>query len=871
MDYDALASQFGGASSGGAADDFDRLAAEHGGAVAQSAPAPASRPMPASPAGLPKTWDVELNGQKWRSNLTTLPDGRTVYTLPLEDGRTGIVQRRKDNGALLLKPYEPPTGSNGTLRDLKDAVQGQLQGVADVVVNAPARVLDSGAKLIDSGAKALFGADLHGPLDDAAAKVTDTLGLAPSLDQALANQNEGFRQSTGDSEAGRIGRVGGNITGTIPLGGMKAVEGTGMVSNFVNGALQGGAGNAAVAMGRGSADVGQEAGTGALAGGIVSAALPPVVRGAVTLAGKVTDAFRTPAVAEVTDDLLRQAKLATSRAQLNWDDLGDPLRTRILREMQAAKSISQDIPDDAIIRKAIYESQGLTPTKAMLTRDWTDAWNEQNLLTEPSTPGDVIDTLRKTTVRNNSVIRQNLEDLAPRDVAAVDAPAYGESIRKSLSGNERRAQGLAQRAWEQANAAEGGQEVTSDPLLNYWRQNAEALAKTDAGQNVIQHMRDIGVLAPANSKVSVSANIGARGGSTPAADQTAAKFEFSPFGVAKEVVPESQIGKSAGGTKTIQYRPINADDAAGLSPKVNEEFSFATGTKYSKQPLTLRQLQSLRQIVNEEWKTATGTAKVQLNQMRSVLNDMEEGAGGEMFKAYRQIRTAKGARYENNPLIDKLLSDKKGFYGTDSVEDSKVFNTAVLESSPEQFGKLWPRLTPKARSLTQAQMADHITKQVFSNQGRNEAGDVIASASKLDKVLRDLGPQKLRLVFGEERARNLTMLAKSLGEISNPPKGTVPQGSAPKLGFISRAIMGTLNVGGSATGGALLTGAADSIRRGGQLLASREAASNALDMFAPYQKEALQKLGSRAGLFTAAPAGVGGPLLLDQLVPKRPK
>lgn len=820
--------------------------------AAQPAPEPrAPRVMPDDPTGLPPTWDVDLGGKKWRSSLTKLPDGRTVYTIPLQDGRTGIVQRRRDNGALMLKPYEPPKGSNGLVRDVKDAVQGQLQGIADVVVNAPARLVDIAVNAPARAIDRVFG--LEGPsLDQLAA---DAIGTAPSLDQALANQNEGFRQSTGDSEAGRIGRIGGNVTGAIPLAAGRVVEGTGGVANLLNGAAQGGATSGMTAIGRGSDDVGAETAGGALAGAFIGAVAPPAISAAAGAYKKTKDALMPAAT--VTDDLVQQARQAVSRAQLSWDELDDPLRNRILKEMQAARAISDSIPDDAIVRKAVYESQGLKPTRAMVTRDWTDAWREQNLMTEPEG-----DALRNVYVRNNATIRQTLDDLAPRDVSAVEAPAFGDVLRKSLAGNERRAQGLTQKAWEQADAAEGGQEVTSDPLLNYWRQNAEALAKTDAGQNVIQHMRDIGVLAPANSKVTVSSSIGSRGGSTPAADQTAAKFEFSPFGVAKEVVPESQIGKSAGGTKTIQYRPVNADDAAGLSPKVNEEFSFATGTKYSKQPLTLRQLQSLRQIVNEEWKTATGTAKVQLNQMRSVLNDMEEGAGGEMFKAYRQIRTAKGARYENNPLIDKLLSDKTGFYGTDAVEDSKVFDMAVLKSSPEQFGKLWPRLTPKARSLTQAQMADHIKQQVFSNQGRNEAGDVVASAAKLDKVLRDIGPQKLRLIFGEQRAKDMQMLARSLGEISNPPKGTVPQGSAPKLGFLSRALFGVLNFGGNATGSALLAGGAEGLRRGGQTLANKDAAAVALDLYGPYRREALQQLGSRFGLFATPPAGVAGGLLL---------
>lgn len=144
MDYDALAQQFGG-SGDGAADNLDQLAADFGGAAEELAPpaAPkAPRAMPADPTGLPQTWDVDLGGKKWRSKLTQLPDGRTVYTLPLQDGRTGIVQRRRDNGSLMLSPIEPsaaykrgqqlPSGAQGGFA----AVQGPALGFADELYGA---------------------------------------------------------------------------------------------------------------------------------------------------------------------------------------------------------------------------------------------------------------------------------------------------------------------------------------------------------------------------------------------------------------------------------------------------------------------------------------------------------------------------------------------------------------------------------------------------------------------------------------------------------------------------------------------------------------------------------------------------------------
>lgn len=805
MDYDALAQQFGGAGEG-AGDNLDRLAAGLGGSVSEPAmepPAPARTPvaraMPSNPAGLPKVWDVDLGGKKWRSTLTSLPDGRTVYTMPLQDGRTGIVQRRRDNGSLMLSPYEPPKGSNGFLRDAKDAVQGQLQGIADVAVNAPARIVDialnAPARAIDKGLQAA-GIDTSSTpsLDQLA---SDAIGTAPSLDQALANQNEGFRQSTGDSEAGRIGRIGGNITGTIPLGNARAAEGSTLAANAANGLIQGSAGGAAVAAGRGDPGIAGEAGMAGAAGVVVGSILPPVVRGVAALAGAGRPAAQATGVAAVSDaveaasdDVVRQAKIAAASADLPWDGLDARLQSRIIKEVQQAQAIGAEVPNGALVRKAVYEAQGLTPTRALVTRDWADAWREQNLMTEPEGA-----PLRQIYERNNAVIRQNIDDLAPRGAQPIEAPAFGAILRDSLSASEREAADGVTQAYKAARATEGANMADVSDLANFISQNrSRLLASGDQGKFVLGYLEDM-----------------------------------------------DKLGEN------------------GLAQALKGGKASATDVKVS-----LEELTDLRAMVNDAWASSQDkNARAVLNGMRQILNRSEWQAGGELFKQARQLRQAKGNAFENNPLIDKLLSKQKG-YSADLIEDSQVFDRAIVRASPEQFKAMWLRVDSQARDQTQAQLADYIRSTVFSNQGRNEAGEVVASAAKLDKVLRGIGPQKLRVIFGEQRSKDMLMLARSLGEISNPPKGTVPQGSAPKLSFLSRAIMGVLNFGGRVPmGGEMLAGGADVIRRGGAIKANESAVKDAVDFYAPYTRDAMAQIGQR-GMMLAAPAGAGTGLLVDR-------
>lgn len=801
VSFDDLIPQQGGAAGG----LFDDLIP--GSSQPAPAKAPAARAMPADTTGLPQSWDVDIGGKKLQSRLTNLPDGRTVYTLPLQDGRTGIVQRRRDNGSLMLSPYDPPKGSNGFLRDAKDAIQGQLQGIADVAVNAPARIVDiamnAPARVIDKGLQAV-GIDTSGTpsLDQLA---SDAIGTAPSLDQALANQNEGFRQSTGDSEAGRIGRIGGNITGTIPLGAVRAAEGTGAMANLANGAIQGGASGAALAAGRGDQNIAAETGAGAVAGGAVNAILPPVVRGIATAINAARPAAQpaglvatsaADAVASASDDVVKQAKIAAESADLPWDGLDARLQARIIKEVQQAQAIGAEVPKGALVRKAVYEAQGLTPTRALVTRDWSDAWREQNLMTEPEGA-----PLRQIYERNNAVIRQNIDDLIPRGAQPIETPAFGTVLRDSLSASEREAADGVTQAYKAARAAEGGNLADVSDLANFISQNrSRLLASGDQGKFVLGYLDDM-----------------------------------------------DKLGEN------------------GLAAALKGGKASATDVK-----ITLEELTDLRAMVNNAWANAQDSnAKAVLNGMRQILNRSEWQAGGELFKQARQLRQAKGNAFENNPLIDKLLSKQKG-YNADLIEDSQVFDRAIVRASPEQFKAMWLRVDSQARDQTQAQLADYIRATVFSNQGRNEAGEVVASAAKLDKVLRDIGPQKLRVIFGEQRSKDLQMLARSLGEISNPPKGTVPQGSAPKLSFLSRAIMGALNFGGRVPmGGEMLAGGADVIRRGGAIKANQAAVKDAVDFYAPYTREAMEQIGQRGALF-AAPAGAGGGLLVDR-VPKRSK
>jgi len=488
------------------------------------------------------------------------------------------------------------------------------------------------------------------------------------------------------------------------------------------------------------------------------------------------------------------AQQGAQKIGLHWDVLDDTLKEQMLKNAEQAIIVGSDLPPEALARKAIYESLGIKPTKAMITRDFGDALAEQNLLTEPEGQA-----LRNIYAENNQAILARLQGLKPEGASAVDQPTFGEQFRTPLVEGERAAQKASNEAYTAAQATEGGNQVDITPLNNFLKANAGILDNRPSTTGLTNDFKEMGLMRNEAS---------------------------SP-----ELAPSSP--------------------------------SF-----------TLQKLASVRAATNEAWTTAknTGDARAagRLNELRGILDDMENEAGGELYKAYRKIRADKGAAYENNPLIDKLLSDQKGYYGTAAIEDSDVFKKAVMNSSTEQFSKIWPRLTAKAQDLTRAQVAKYIEDKTFSNMSMGK-DDVIASAAKLNQTLDSINPQKLELIYGKEKAADLERLNTAVREISSPPRGTVPQGSAPKLVYRMNLLMKGLGMVtripfagdiAKAIGGAAEKGAAIKANQ-----AASEAAINPLAE-APASNSVLDSLGEKSAAY-ATPALLAQPGIIAPLLPDR--
>lgn len=465
---------------------------------------------------------------------------------------------------------------------------------------------------------------------------------------------------------------------------------------------------------------------GGLTGGLAASRIDPRAPQASLPAGAATTAPQAASLREAPSPEVIAAQGA-HRIGLDWGRLDGALKERLQRNAYQALATNSDLPPEALARASLYESLGIKPTRALITRTFEDALNEQNLLTESEGQA-----LRNIYIQNNQAIRNQIQQLQPGGIRPMGEQAFGERFRAPLAAGERRVQDQANAAYKAAEAAEGGNQTTVQPVINYLQENAPLMGSMEKTRPVVAYMRQIGAISDDNMQ------------------------------------------------------------------------EISGGKGYQAMDISLKELAGLRDVVNRSWKTAVNSgddaAAAPLNQIRGMINEAEQAAGGKLYQAYRLLRTAKGNRFENNPLIDKLLSDQKGYRNTPLIEDSQVFDKAILGSSPEQLSKVWPRLLPKARDLTRSQLAKYVEDQTFGNMGMNEAGDVVASAAKLNRVLDKIGPEKLQLIYGTKKADRLANLNKAVREISNPPRGTVPQGSAPKLTYLYRNTLSILGAAGKIPG-----------------------------------------------------------------------
>lgn len=451
-------------------DEFDTA----GGNPFDEFDAPVQAPQPrkvseADVSTLPKTWDVDIGGQRLRS---TFDPKAKAYTLPAADGGTLYVAKAAD-GLSLKRLRGAPVSKPGQF------ITGIAQGVSDVA-NAGARGIEGGARLIDRGLQAV-GVNPYGVLDT----IPERVGMAGGAEEAIANQERGYQDWTGDSGTAQVGRIGGQMLATAPLAEVRASQAispmVGRISpvaaRAIDGAVQGAAGAALTSSSQPNVALQDQMGMGAAVGSVASVAIPPVVRAFGQGIGNVIGAVNRRLSPAEAEDMATTINLSLKQAGIEPGNMSREVQKRLADYINSG---ADDLSPDAIRRIAQAESLQVPVklTKGAATRDFSQQQAES--LLEGMPEGSV---LRDLSNANNRAIQKNMEGVAAAQRPnAATKYQIGESVRGAARSAEDASWRSVGEAYERARAT--GQQLMIDPapVVDSINRNIDAInAGNDSG------------------------------------------------------------------------------------------------------------------------------------------------------------------------------------------------------------------------------------------------------------------------------------------------------------------------------------------------------------------------------------------------------
>jgi len=211
--------------------------------------------------------------------------------------------------------------------------------------------------------------------------------------------------------------------------------------------------------------------------------------------------------------------------------------------------------------------------------------------------------------------------------------------------------------------------------------------------------------------------------------------------------------------------------------------------------LTMQELATLRQIVNSKWENVDNATQAQLNSIRGVLNKMEANPNSPapIYNKARISRIVQGEKWEQ-PLIDKIFAQDKGYQGSYRIDNKDLFDGVVKHTSKEEFAPLWARMNAQQRDLTRAQLAQEMRDEVFSNMQLNAGANRLeqGSPAKMIRFIDNVGYDKLKMIVGKQKADELLLLQRTWKELSSSPQGTKSFGSAPEIARLYRVTLNLL-------------------------------------------------------------------------------
>jgi hypothetical protein len=185
--------------------------------------------------------------------------------------------------------------------------------------------------------------------------------------------------------------------------------------------------------------------------------------------------------------------------------------------------------------------------------------------------------------------------------------------------------------------------------------------------------------------------------------------------------------------------------------------------------------------------------------VKNVIDQMTEGRGGELYKQARALRFAYAKEFENQGVIDKLLSRKPGT--TDrAVAFEDVFDHTVMKGSLDDVQAVKRTLQtagPEGKQAwkeLQGATIKHLKDEITKSQATDTRGNPVVSPARLNTLVNALDKDgKLDMLFGKKGAEQIRDVNGIAKDIFTSPPGSVNHSNTASIliGLLDTIVSGT--------------------------------------------------------------------------------
>lgn len=174
------------------------------------------------------------------------------------------------------------------------------------------------------------------------------------------------------------------------------------------------------------------------------------------------------------------------------------------------------------------------------------------------------------------------------------------------------------------------------------------------------------------------------------------------------------------------------------------------------------------------------------NSMRAA--DQAPEAAVELVNAARQATAAKYGYQDSNALVRSVLADAR------SADPQRIAQSFIVNGTADEARMVADAVGPQGRTVIKNALANEIKRRALSD-APDETGKV--SASALNRAIRSMGDDKLRVFFSAEELQGLRDLNRAAGLSMSQPVGSAVNNSnsgALVVGKALDALRGSSNI-----------------------------------------------------------------------------